>query len=154
MPKIHITGNAGAGKSTLAREVATALNLPVFGLDKIVWQAGWVKAPKEIRAVIEGVSQSVRDAADIVIFLDVSRRTSFIRCAKRNWKFLFKSRPELPENCPEILIIPYLIKIIWKFKTNVRPKILADIAKQPSGKFIMNHADDLEHVYKYISVRC
>ena len=53
MTKIHITGNAGAGKTTLARELATALSLPVFGLDKVVWQAGWLKTPPEIRAAKE-----------------------------------------------------------------------------------------------------
>jgi len=164
MPKIHVTGNAGAGKTTLAHELAAALNLPVFGLDKIVWQAGWVKTPSDIRSakeaaliaksewIIEGVSQSVREAADIVIFLDVSRRTAFLRCVKRNWKFLFKGRPELPDNCPEILIIPKLIKIIWRFKTHVRPKILADINENPSDRFIVRHETDLIDVYRHLGI--
>lgn len=164
MTKIHITGNAGAGKTTLARELATALSLPVFGLDKVVWQAGWVKTPPEIRAakeaaliaksawVIEGVSQSVREAADVVIFLDVSRKTAFVRCIKRNWKFLFKGRPELPDNCPELRIMPYLIKIIWRFKAHVRPKILANINKNPSGRFIVRHGTDLKDVYQHLGL--
>lgn len=43
--KIHVTGNAGAGKTTIARKIGNELGLDVFGLDKIVWQAGWVKTP-------------------------------------------------------------------------------------------------------------
>ncbi len=164
MSKIHVTGNAGAGKSTLAREIGTALGLPVFGLDKIVWQEGWVKTPPETRAakeralisrpewVIEGVSQTVRDAADTVFFLDVDRKTSLIRCAKRNWKFLFTSRPDLPKNCPEILIIPDLIKIIWGFKTHTRPKILADMTEQSSGRFIITDTTDLKSAYRHLGI--
>jgi len=102
--------------------------------------------------VIEGVSQSVREAADIVIFLDVSRKTAFARCVKRNWKFLFTGRPELPDNCPEIFIFPYLLKIIWRFKTYVRPKILTDINKNPSGGFIVRHETDLIEVYQYLDI--
>jgi len=164
MDKIHITGNAGAGKSTLAREMGTALDLPVFGLDKIVWQSGWVKTPRDIvdtkerelivkpQWIIEGVSHIVRNAADVIVFLDVNRRTSIVRCAKRNWRFLFAGRPELPDNCPEILIIPQLMKIIWKFKTHVRPRILDDTSKRPDSSFVIRNTDDLEGVYEYLSI--
>lgn len=156
--KIHITGNAGAGKTTTARKIGNELGLQVFGLDKIVWQAGWVKSPPDVRAaalqalvsmddwVIEGVSDTVRNAADIIIFLDVSRATSYWRCTKRNWKYLFRSRPELPENCPEILIIPRLLKLIWRFKANVRPKILADIAKRPERSFVIKDEHALDRL--------
>ncbi len=164
MSKIHVTGNAGAGKTTFARELGSALGCPVYGLDSIVWQFGWKKTPRKIRDakekelisrpewIIEGVSQSVRHAADVVIFLDVSRSTSYIRCIKRNWKFLFTSRPELPGNCPEILIIPQLVKIIWKFKSNIRPTILAETAEHPSRYFVIHKPDDLTRLYRHLEI--
>ena len=65
-------------------------------------------------------------AADLVVFLDVPRRVSLVRCARRNAPYLFRSRPDLPERCPEVLIIPKLLKIIWQFPTHVRPQLLAD----------------------------
>ncbi len=160
MDKIHITGNAGSGKTTLARELGAALDLPVFGLDKIVWQAGWVKTPREIveckereliskpKWIIEGVSHGVRDAADVFIFLDVSRKTSIVRCAKRNWRFLFSSRPELPDNCPEIRIVPQLLKIIWAFKDRVRPEIMKDVSEHPGRSIIVRDGHDLQNVYE------
>lgn len=35
MPRIHVTGAPGAGKTTYARKLATAQNLPLCHLDKI-----------------------------------------------------------------------------------------------------------------------
>jgi len=144
MRRIHITGNAGSGKTTLAAQLGAQLNLPVFGLDTIVWQPGWKKSPPEWRAekeaelverekwIIEGVSPRVRAAADVIVFLDVPRATSYLRCAKRNWRHLFRSRPDLPAYCPEILIIPRLVKIIWQFPKLMRPQIVADGSRLPS----------------------
>jgi adenylate kinase family enzyme len=134
--RILVTGNAGSGKSTLARLIAMRLEMPCHSLDGIVWQPGWKKTPAGERDrgvqelitteawVIDGVSFLAQSAADAVVFLDVPRRTSFWRVAKRNWKYLFRSRPELPPGCPEILIIPALCRIIWNFPAKVRPDLL------------------------------
>jgi len=92
MARIHVTGNAGSGKSTLADSIGRSLGLPVYGLDSIVWMPRWQKTPAEIRQkkedaltarpdwVIEGVSKSVRDKADLVIFLDLGRGLCLYRC--------------------------------------------------------------------------
>ena len=155
MPRIHVTGNAGSGKSSLAAALGDVLGLPVFGLDEIVWGPGWQKTPASIRGpkeqalvskpdwIIEGVSPIVRAAADTIIFLDVGRPTCFFRCLKRNWRYLFKSRPGLPENCPEILIIPKLIKIVWLFPTRMRPTILEDLTTGGQQVFIIRNAQEL-----------
>lgn len=141
MKRILVTGNAGSGKSTLAKRIADRLCLPRHSLDGIVWQAKWKKTPQAEREeriqnlvlkdawVIDGVSSHVQAVADVVIFLDVPRRVSFWRVTKRNWEFLFRSRPELPPGCSEVLIIPTLIKIIWHFPKRIRPRIL-DLALQ------------------------
>lgn len=148
MKRILITGNAGSGKSTAVKKVAAALNIPDYGLDKIVWGENWQRTPdkeqqkqiaqliKQKSWVIDGVDWEVMKAADMVVFLDTPRRVSFWRAAKRNRKYLFKSRPELPAHCPEILIIPTLIKIIWRFPTRVRPKILDEKARRTEKTFI------------------
>ena len=134
--RILVTGNAGAGKSTLAEALARQLGIPCFALDRIIWQEGWRKTSEVDRYaaiaelvalpawVIDGVSDQVQSAADVVIFLDVPRRTCFLRVLRRNLPYLFRSRPGLPERCPEILIVPRLCRIIWRFPRHVRPRIL------------------------------
>ena len=136
MVKIHIAGNSGSGKTTLAHELGRSFDIPVFGLDNIVWQSGWIKTPQSIRIdkemalasktdwIIEGVSPRIRQAADIVVFLDVSRPTSFRRSMTRNLEYLFRSRPELPEGCPEFLFLPQQMKFIWRFSKHTRPALL------------------------------
>jgi len=137
--RIHVTGNAGAGKTTLAKHIAASLQLPVFFLDKVVWQPGWQKTEPAQRDmleqelidkpdwVIDGVSHNIRYAADLTIFLDVPRHVCIGRCMRRNLPYMLRSRPELPENCPELKILPQLLKIIWRFPDWVRPHILNDI---------------------------
>ena len=154
MARIFITGNAGSGKTTLARQIGEALGLPVFGLDSIVWLPGWRKASSAVREaqvaeliskpdwVIEGVSSTVIEAADIVVFLDVNRRTAFWRCAKRNWRYLFRSRPGLPDHCPEILIVPRLAQIIWRFPANIRPVILSALAAHRGETHVLKTSAD------------
>lgn len=136
MQRIFITGNAGTGKTTLSKQISKLLDIKSYGLDKIVWLPGWQMASTVDKAkkiaeitkqktwIIDGVSESALKAADTIIFLDLPRRISYIRVIKRNWRYLFKSRPELPKNCPEILIVHHLFKIIWNFPVYVRPSIL------------------------------
>jgi adenylate kinase family enzyme len=44
--RILITGNAGGGKSVLARKLAAARDLPYFEVDAILWRPGWIEAPQ------------------------------------------------------------------------------------------------------------
>ena len=39
MKKIIVIGPSGSGKSTLARKIAPILNLPLYHLDQLFWQA-------------------------------------------------------------------------------------------------------------------
>ncbi len=45
MQRIAIIGNAGGGKSTLARIVAQRENLRHVEIDRLLWQEGWQLAP-------------------------------------------------------------------------------------------------------------
>jgi adenylate kinase family enzyme len=153
--RIYITGNAGAGKSTLAKRLGEIFDRPFIGLDKIVWQSGWHKTPSHIRIkkeeeiakqaewIVEGVSTRFQESSDLLIFLDYSRHVCLWRCFKRNWKYLFSSRPDLPPGCPELLIIPKLIKIIWSFQSAVRPDILKELKNKTKWTVHIQNESDL-----------
>ena len=137
MRRILVTGNAGSGKSTLAARLGALLGLEVVGLDRVVWRPGWRKTPPEERRaaeqeiaarpawVVDGVSRTLMDAAEVVIFLDLGRARCLWRCMRRNAPYLLRSRPGLPEGCPELLILPTLLRLIWRFPAQTRPWILA-----------------------------
>lgn len=106
MERVVILGRGGAGKSTVARELAVITGLPMIELDQRFWQPGMVATPRERWRAIqrELVSQprwildgdlgpydelDVRvAAADTVIVLDLSLR----RCA---WRSIRRSRERL-----------------------------------------------------------
>jgi len=148
MRRVLVTGNAGAGKTTVAQLLAAQISLTYIGLDSIVWKPGWVKAPTSERReketavannqawVVDGVSLLILRAADTVIFLDYPRYKCFWRVLRRNIPYLFRSRPGLPERCQEIRIIPTLIKTIWRFPHKVRPEILRECLT--AGKFVVH----------------
>lgn len=157
MHKIMITGNAGSGKTTISNKLAKLLNRQdIICLDKIVWKPGWILINKEQKElefakiakmqswIVDGVSKTVLEAADTILFLDYPRRVCYLRAFKRNCRYIFKSRPELPERCPEILIIGNLIKIIWNFPKFVKPNILKHISENLQKKKIFCITNDSE----------
>ncbi|MBD1558717.1 hypothetical protein HC752_17435 [Vibrio sp. S9_S30] len=160
--RINITGNAGSGKTTLAKALGEALDLPVASLDGVVWKEGWVTASKEERTrgeqgliqpkswIIEGVSKSVRENADFIVFLDIPRHICLLRCLKRNLPYLFKSRPELPDNCPEILILLSLIKLTWLFPLRAKVSILKSLSQQKGT--VINEPTEVEKLVAQIIV--
>ncbi|NRB40397.1 MAG: hypothetical protein HRU20_18335 [Pseudomonadales bacterium] len=148
----------------MAKEIGLLLGADVYGLDKIVWQEGWATRPSKERRrleeelcqnstwVIEGVSSVVRESADVIVFLDFSRSECYWRCLQRSWRYLFKSRPELPAHCPEIKILPKLVKIIWQFPSQARPRIISGhdnknqtFVSLSSNKDIESYLEELRH---------
>ena len=153
--RINVTGNAGSGKSTLAKIMADELDLPLIEMDGMIWAPGWQSVPKETYHVkltsqlqqeswvLDGVSKAARSQADLIVFLDFPRRVCAWRCAKRNWRYLFKSRPGLPEGCPEWKIIPALAKIIRDFPTRAKIAISRDIAELNVDSVIIKNSAEL-----------
>ncbi len=153
--RINVTGNAGSGKSTLAKIMADELDLPLIEMDRIIWASGWQRMPKEICQaklasqlqqeswVLDGVSRVARSQADLIVFLDFPRRVCVWRCAKRNGRYLFKSRSGLPEGCPEWKVIPALAKIIRDFPSHARIAILRDIAELNVDSVVIKNSVDL-----------
>src|SRR5580704_11594133 len=50
MARIVVIGNAGGGKSTLARKLAERRGLRHFEIDRVLWQDGWALTPEDVYA--------------------------------------------------------------------------------------------------------
>ena len=47
MERVAVVGNAGGGKSTVARALATRHGLPYVEIDALLWRDGWQRAPED-----------------------------------------------------------------------------------------------------------
>lgn len=117
MRRVLIIGPCGSGKSTLARELAPLLGLPLFHMDQLNWNPGWVETERTaLRAKVEGVAAGEAwlidgnygsvlvprlERADTVIYLDFPIRLCLWRLVRRIVTHRGRSRPDMPEGCPE-----------------------------------------------------
>ncbi len=117
MKRVLIIGPCGSGKSTLARQLAPRMGLPLVHMDQLGWQAGWVETQKaELNAsladavaqeawLIEGNYGSTLiprlERASTVIYLDFPIRLCLWRLIRRIVANRGRSRPDMPEGCPE-----------------------------------------------------
>jgi hypothetical protein len=85
MVRIVVIGNAGGGKSTLARKLAERRGLRHVEIDRLLWQDGWVLTPTDVymrqhREIIDGdewlidglgqqasISERIRRAMEIIL---------------------------------------------------------------------------------------
>ena len=104
--RIHVIGNSASGKSTLAAELADALDAPLVELDAINWQPGWVglntadpdeferrirEATRGERWVVAGSYRKVSQRTfwprlETVVWLDLPLRLVVWRFLRRAWK--------------------------------------------------------------------
>lgn len=117
MKRILIIGNAGAGKTTFANELALKLNLPLIHLDKIYWRDNWQHLSREefdnllqnelekTEWIIDGnfnrtISHRLK-YCDTMFFLDFSTITCLLGITTRILKNYGKTRNDMGGNCIE-----------------------------------------------------
>lgn len=139
MKKIVVIGSGGSGKSTLARIIGDITKLPVYHLDALYWRAGWNATPNEEWNAVQrelikldewiidgnyGRTLDIRmEAADTIVFFDLSRWLTTYRVIKRRVMYHGRSRPDLTEGCPEKLDMEF-VKWVWNFRRDKRPAII------------------------------
>jgi len=117
MRRVMIIGQPGSGKSTIARKVGEITLLPVVHIDLIHWKSGWIERTRpekgalcaEVHAREKWIFEGGHSATwperlqrcDTLIWLDYPLGKRFGRVLSRTFKYLGKSRPDMPEGCHE-----------------------------------------------------
>ncbi|MDY0406778.1 topology modulation protein [Virgibacillus sp. 179-BFC.A HS] len=144
MNKIMVIGvSAGAGKSTLARELGQALNIEVHHLDTVFWKPGWVQATLDEfasaqrkivetnnRWVIEGNYSNTYEIraehADTIIYLELPLYVCLYRVLKRWLKNRGKERLDLGKGCPDKMdwdFISFICRTYYPRKIKMRERL-------------------------------
>ncbi len=141
MQRIAIIGNSGGGKTTLSKQLSQHYNLPLHIIDLLQWQAGWVPTPKSefdlLHAnliagehwVIDGwgnweALETRFSRADTIVFVDFPLYIHYWWSLKRQVKYLFRPREDLPPDCPMLPMTWQLLKLIWHVHYQMRPKLI------------------------------
>ena len=152
MERILIIGCSGSGKSRLALELKEKLGLPVIHLDQLWHKEGWNHITREEfdsrlamamnmdRWIIDGNYSRTMDTrlskCDTIIYLDFSRWACLWGMFQRVIGNLGKTRPDMPEGCPERFDWEF-VKYIWNFNKNNRVLNTTRIAKSKHAKSIV-----------------
>jgi hypothetical protein len=108
MPRVHVIGSAGAGKTMLGARLAAALNIPHIELDSLHWGEHWQPAQLEdfqraVRQataaddwVVDGnyskVRQIVWQRVQVVVWLDYPLLLVLLRLFRRTLERVFGRR--------------------------------------------------------------
>ncbi|WP_249870585.1 DNA topology modulation protein [Oceanobacillus saliphilus] len=152
MKKIAVIGCGGSGKSTLARKLGTILHLPVYHLDAIYWQPGWVPQDKAIFRkqqqkilendtwIIDGNYSGTMDErlaqADTVIFLHYKTIRCLYGITKRRLQYRRKTRPDMGKDCPERLNWEFFLWV-KNFNKTKAPAIYSRLSHYKTKKILI-----------------
>lgn len=144
MRRVMIIGQPGSGKSTLARLLGEKTGLPVYHIDQIHWMSGWIERPKPEKIemalevqnrdawIFEGGLGATKDhrlsRCDTLINLDFPLWLRAWRVGKRTVLSYGRTRPDLPDGCPEQVSFEFW-KWIWDTRKTNRDANLRWMAK-------------------------
>ena len=140
-------GGPGSGKSTLARMLGEATGLPVVHMDHIHHLSGWVPRPMAEKMALHdeviareewifegGLSTGYPGRAaraDLIVLLDFPLVQRLFRVIRRTLRYYGRTRPDLPEGCPE----QFSAEFFWWIVSTARRNRRRDLA------LVARHAD-------------
>jgi len=155
MKRVAIFGNAGGGKSTLARELAAITGLPLYVLDKIQFRPGGVAVPHQeyLQAHTALVSNDAwiidgfgcintvwerLEAADTLVHVDLPLAVHALWVTKRLVKGLFVAPQGWPENSPIIRSSISSYRVLWPCHSRLTPKYRSYVSQAMQRKRIFH----------------
>lgn len=143
MERVLVIGSPGAGKTTLATEIAWRTGLPLIHLDAHYWRPGWVETEeaeweRRVGQLIAG-ERWVMDGnyggtlpcrlarADTAIWVDLPAWSCLVGVVRRAIRFHGGTRPDMAEACPERLNWEFF-SYTARFRWNGRRRVAAAVA--------------------------
>jgi adenylate kinase family enzyme len=150
--RVAVIGNAGGGKSTLARRLTAKLALPYHEIDALLWRPGWVLQSMEVfeaahqkvlaedHWIIDGLGRldsmpaRLARATDIVL-IDMPLWVHFSLAAKRQVEWATGKLAHPPAGLFEMPDMDALFETMWLVDQDWMPKIRAMVAaEEAQGK--------------------
>jgi adenylate kinase family enzyme len=139
LKKVAVFGNAGGGKSTLARKLAKVTRLPLYPLDMLQFRAGGAEVPHDeyLKAhaelltrdawIIDGYGDRKSAwerfaSADTLVYIDLPLVTHFAWVTKRLVRGLFQTPEGWPEGSPMISSTISSYRVLWLCHRRLTPK--------------------------------
>ena len=155
MKRVAIFGNAGGGKSTLARELAAITGLPLHVLDKMQFRPGGVAVPYDeyLQAhtallnsrewIIDGFGciKTVwerLEAADTLIHVDLPLAVHVLWVTKRLVEGLFVAPKGWPENSPMFSSTLSSYRVLWPCHSRLTPKYRSYVSEAVQRKRVFH----------------
>jgi adenylate kinase family enzyme len=151
MKRVAIFGNAGGGKSTLARRLAELTGLSLYIVDMMQFRAGGDAVPHEdnltAHAELLGQDEWIIDGfggvgpawerfakADTLVYVDLPLTTHGWRVTKRPIKGLFADPPGWPEGSPLWSSTMSSYRVLWPCHRRLTPKYRRLVADETIAK--------------------
>lgn len=139
MNKVAVFGNAGGGKSTLSKHLATVTGLPLIPLDRIKYKPGGGEvSPEEYKERHDQLMQSDQwiidgygsletvwerlEIADTLIYIDLPIIRHYWWVTKRFLKGFFIPPEGWPENSPIVKGTLNSYSVVWLCHKKLTPK--------------------------------
>lgn len=168
MKKVAVFGNAGGGKSTLARRLAELTRLPLYSLDKIQFREGGSKVPHDqylkTHAELLGRDTWIIDgfgcvksawerfrAADTLVYIDLPLPIHFVWVTKRFFKGLFVTPEGWPERSPMLRSTIDGYRVLWPCHRNLTPKYRKLISEARPHKRV-HHLRSVREISAFLNV--
>jgi adenylate kinase family enzyme len=151
MRKVAVFGNAGGGKSTLARQLAQLTRLPLYPLDTIQYKPGggevpraeYLKAHEELLSrdawIIDGFGCVASawerfSAADTLIYIDLPLLTHYRWVTKRLIKGMFVEPEGWPEDSPLWRSTMDSYRVVWLCHRRLTPRYRQLVSEAAASK--------------------